>query len=120
MTASSSPPCKEGLGVGDAAKASGDLVQDELRCPVGIVLDFVVPQPDDRPALTFKEGGSTRVIFAGVGMLAAIKLDRQFRLPASNVDDEGLDNQLTSEPRAVMTFANWLTTMRPWPSETEM
>jgi hypothetical protein len=92
--------------VGDAVKAFSALSQNRFGCPVRIFLNLVVPELEDRPALAFKECGSTGVILDGACMLAAIKLDRQFCFPAGEVDDEWLDDWLTSEAGAVAAQAN--------------
>ena len=92
--------------MGDAVKAFGAPGQDELGRPVRIILNLIIPEPNERPALALKECGSTGVIFDGACMLAAIKLDRQFGFPAGKVDNERFDDQLTSEPGTVVAQAN--------------
>lgn len=87
--------------MGNAVKAFHALGQDEFGSPLRVVLNFIVPEPDDCPALAFKERGSTCVMFDRFCMLATVKLDCQFRFPAGQIDDERPDDQLTGEPGTV-------------------
>ena len=68
-----------------------------LRRTIGIVSDFIVPQPDHAPALQFQEGRPSVVISRGFDVLAAIEFDSHLCLAAGDIDDVRADDELPGE-----------------------
>ena len=91
--------------MGGAVKALRAARQDELGGTVGILFDIIVPEAKDRPAPRFEKDGASIIILSGFGVLASVHLDRQLRLTAGQVDDEGVDNQLPGEPGPIVAEA---------------
>jgi hypothetical protein len=94
----SSSPGREGLGVG-AAEALGGAGKDCLQDAVRIFVQFVIPDPKDRPAFASKELVASPVPL-GLGMRAAAELHNQPSLPAGEVGEVRANRKLPSEFRA--------------------
>jgi len=90
-------PGREGLGVG-AAEALGGSVQDCLKHSVRILIQLVVPHAQDRPPFPHEERIPPRIALRP-GMLAAVELDDQLRLPAREVGKIRPDRKLTRKLR---------------------
>ena len=82
-----------------AAEALGGSIHDRLKHTLGILIEIVVPDTQDRPAL-FLEEAVTPLISLRFRMLAAVKFDDQPRLPARKIGEVRTDRQLTRKPRA--------------------
>ena len=68
--------------------------------------DFVVPEPEDAPALS-SQLTIAQVMLTRPRMLAAIGFDDQAGFEASEVDDVGRDRELTSKSPAGLMFAEF-------------
>jgi hypothetical protein len=82
-----------------ATKSLRAPLEDMLGRCVRIAADFVVPQPQDGPALVFEKTRTPGIIGGSVSMLAAVQLNSQLCLAASEVEDIWLNDQLTREAR---------------------
>ena len=92
--------------MGSAAKALRAFRKDMLRCPIGIVLNLVVPKPQHEPALLLKEDGPTLVVLIRcLRVLASIQLDRELCCATRKIDDERLDDELTREAWPILPKA---------------
>ena len=90
--------------MGSAVKALGATAQHELGSDIGILLDLVVPQADDRPAFRLKTQGSPVVIVRGLfRMLAAVHFNRELCFAAREIDDVAIDHKLPGESGSIMT-----------------
>ena len=77
-----------------AAEALGGLEQDRLRDAFGILVHLAVPEADNRPAFLCEETRAVLVV-RRFDMLAAIDLDNQSRLSASEIGSIGVERKLT-------------------------
>jgi len=84
------------------AQALSASVDNQLRSPIGIPLDFIVPKADDRPTLAFEKPRPAPVVSRGIGMLTSVQLNRELRFTAGDIDDKLANNQLAREPGPVM------------------
>ena len=83
--------------------ALSTMVEDQLGRNVRICLHVIVPQSQNRPTLALQELRPPGVIFrCSVHVLATIQLDRQLRFPACEIDNEGIDDELTGKTRAIL------------------
>jgi hypothetical protein len=81
-----------------AAEALGGALHDDIEHTVGVIIQLVVPNPQDRPSLARKKRIPPNIPVA-LRVLATIQLDNQSRLPASEVGDVRSDRQLPRELR---------------------
>src|SRR5205823_3698454 len=75
---------------------------DLFNNAVRVRQNVVVPKPQYAPAFLF-EVGSTPAVGLAIRMLAAISLDDQTMLGASEIDDESADRILPAEPIPLQT-----------------
>lgn len=80
----------------DVANRRKDRLCDTAR----IFGHFSIPEPNDPPAELFEKQGTFSII-RRIDMLAAVKLDGQFRLSAGQIENVVSDNQLTRKARTV-------------------
>ena len=71
-----------------AAEALGGSIHDRLKDALGVLVQFVVPDAKDRPAFLGEEGVAA-LVMPGFGMLTAVQLDDELRLPAGEVGEVG-------------------------------
>jgi len=84
-------PSLEGRGSGwGAAEALGGSIHNRLKYTLGVFVQLVVPDTDDRPTFPAQEL-VTPPIMIRFGMLAAVELDDQLRLAAREVGEIGAD-----------------------------
>ena len=81
-----------------AAEALGGALHDRVEHAVRVLVQLVVPHPQNRPTLACKESIPPNVPLA-LGMLTAIQFNNQPRLPAREVGNIRSDWQLTGELR---------------------
>ncbi len=93
-------PGREGLGVG-AAEALGGLRQNMLGGTLRVREHVGVPKSKDPPTFGFQIFRTSPIGCCLFEMLAAVELDPEACLAASEVDDEGRNYQLTGESRSV-------------------
>jgi hypothetical protein len=79
-----------------AAEALGGSLHDRFQHAFGVLIQFVVPDPEDGPSF-LREERITLPIVIGVGVLAAIEFDDELRLPAGEVCVIGADWELAGK-----------------------
>lgn len=83
------------------AEALGGLQENEFRDPVRILRHFAVPESNDAPAISFQKGSPLGVIALRLQMLRPVELHGELGLAAGQINDEGADDELPREGRAV-------------------
>lgn len=77
-----------------AAEALGGSVHDGIEHAIRVVIQFAVPDPQNRPTFPGEERVALLVPL-GFGMLAAVKFNDEFRLPAREIGEVRSDRKLT-------------------------
>ena len=96
-TSRSPLPGREGLGVG-AAEALGGSTHDRLKHALGVLIELIVPDAEDCPALRFKKAVALLISLRFI-VLAAVEFDHQPGLPAREIGKVRADWQLAREFR---------------------
>ncbi len=84
-----------------SAEALGGFFYYAFRNAFRIQCNLIVPETDDAPAFGFQKRRSCAVIRYLLKMLAAIELDRQFRLPTGEIDNVTTNYQLPGKGRSI-------------------
>ena len=84
-----------------AAETLGGSDQNRFRDAVRIVVDLIVPESDDSPALSFEKGRSPAVVAFGLQVLRTVEFDAQPRLAAGKVQNVGSHNKLAGKGRPI-------------------
>jgi hypothetical protein len=82
-----------------AAEALGGSIHDGLKDTLRIVIELIVPEPQDVPAMLPQENVAP-LIALRVGVLTAVQFDDQLCLSASEIGIIRADRQLARELRA--------------------
>lgn len=106
--------------MGSAVKALLAPSQDEFRSPIWIFFDLIVPQTHYRPPCSFEIFRSAVVIIHGFSVLTAIQFDGQFGLPASEIQNVRLHDQLAGETWAILPQTYPQQALRPGRAVTEL
>ena len=71
--------------------------KDEIHDPVGVLKDFVVPEPNDAVAFAIEPSGASCVALNLSCVLTAIDFDDELAFKADEIDDEPPDGCLAAE-----------------------
>ena len=67
-----------------------------------MLLDFVVPQPDNDPAIFLQIGCPPLIIFHRIDMLASVQFDSQSGSSARKIHNVRADDQLPGISRSIL------------------
>jgi hypothetical protein len=92
--------------VGAPLACWSERLRDGSQHALAVGKDFVVPKPENTPALP-PQFAVAQVVVTGASMLAAIGFDDQARLNASKIDDVRRYRELASKSPAKPVFAEF-------------